>query len=155
MVDIVDPKTRSRMMSGIRSKNTRPETLVRKRLHALGYRFRVHRRDLPGSPDIVFPRYNAAILVNGCFWHGHGCRLFKWPKTRPEFWREKILGNIQRDERKLSQLRDLGWRIGALWECEMRGASEDLLNTTIAKLADWLESDRTSLDLPHSCTQNV
>jgi DNA mismatch endonuclease (patch repair protein) len=150
MVDIVDSKTRSKMMSGIKGKNTGPEMIIRKRLHALGYRFRTHRRDLPGSPDIVLPMYKAVILVNGCYWHGHDCRLFKWPKTRPEFWRRKILGNVYRDERNLAQLEKLGWRICVVWECETKGMGEERLDNVVSSLVDWLSSDNNTLHLPHS-----
>jgi DNA mismatch endonuclease (patch repair protein) len=153
MVDIVDSKTRSKMMSGIKGKNTRPEMIIRKRLHALGYRFRIHRRDLPGSPDVVLPMYKAVILVNGCYWHGHNCRLFKWPRTRCAFWRQKILGNIDRDERNLVQLDKLGWRICVVWECEVRGVAEKRLDSVISSVVVWLSSDKKMLHLPHSCRQ--
>jgi DNA mismatch endonuclease (patch repair protein) len=153
MVDIVDSKTRSKMMSGIKGKNTRPEIIIRKRLHALGYRFRIHRRDLPGSPDVVLPKYKAVILINGCYWHGHNCRLFKWSKTRSEFWRQKIIGNIQRDERNLVQLRKLGWRICVVWECETKGVGEERLDNVVSSLVAWLSSDNNTLHLPHSWRQ--
>src|SRR5690606_16975078 len=100
--DIVSPKTRSRMMSGIRGKNTRPELILRSALHRKGFRFRLHRKDLPGRPDMIFPQYRAVLFVHGCFWHGHNCHLFKWPSTREEFWREKIAGNIKRDKRQIT-----------------------------------------------------
>ena len=93
MADVVDRKTRSRMMSGIRGKNTRPELLIRKGLHARGFRFRLHDKRLPGKPDLVLPKYSAVIFVHGCFWHGHDCHLFKWPQSRREFWRKKITRN--------------------------------------------------------------
>lgn len=91
MTDVVDKATRSRMMAGIKGKDTKPEMLIRSELHRRGFRFRKNVKDLPGKPDIVLPKYRAVIMVNGCFWHGHGCRLFKWPSTRPEFWREKSI----------------------------------------------------------------
>ena len=97
MVDVVDTATRSRMMAGIKGKNTKPEKLVRSLLHRQGFRFRLNVRDLPGKPDIVLPRYRAVIFVNVCFWHGHDCSRFKWPKTRTEFWRKKIEGNRTND----------------------------------------------------------
>jgi DNA mismatch endonuclease, patch repair protein len=97
MADIVPKAKRSEMMAGIRGKNTRPEMLVRRALHAHGYRFRLHRKDLPGKPDIVLPKYRAVIFVHGCFWHGHDCHLFKWPKTREDFWIQKIKNNQERD----------------------------------------------------------
>lgn len=93
MADVVDRKTRSRMMAGISTKNTKPELVVRRLLHRMGFRFRLHHKDLPGKPDLVLPSYDVAVLVNGCFWHGHECHLFKWPKTNTQFWKKKINGN--------------------------------------------------------------
>lgn len=153
MADIVDRQTRSRMMSGIRGKNTLPEGIIRKRLHARGFRFRLHRRDLPGAPDIVLPKYSAVILVNGCFWHGHDCRLFRWPKTRPEFWRKKLRGNIRRDERNIDRLRELGWRVCVVWECEIKGVGEESLWSTIDDLTDWIKGCVETKSIPHSRTQ--
>ena len=155
MVDVVDPETRSKMMSGIRGKNTKPEILIRRALHAGGFRFRLHRKDLPGSPDIVLPKYRAVILINGCFWHGHQCRLFKWPKTRPEFWRNKIEGNIRRDQQKLSELKRLGWRVCLLWECEIKGANEERLDRVIESISKWLKGEESSLFIPDSRTQAI
>jgi DNA mismatch endonuclease, patch repair protein len=105
-------------MAAIRSKNTTPEMTVRRFLHAAGLRYRLHRSDLPGRPDIVLPRYQAAVLVHGCFWHHHGCKNSVWPRTRSAFWRAKITGNIQRDRRNVRALRKLGWRVFLVWECE-------------------------------------
>jgi DNA mismatch endonuclease, patch repair protein len=140
MVDVVDRATRSRMMSGIRGRNTRPELLVRRQLHALGFRFRLHVRDLPGKPDIVLPRYHAVIFVHGCFWHGHDCRLFKWPGTRPEFWRAKIGRNRSNDEKACDALIAAGWRVGVVWECALRGADRNVEGVAQG-LADWLRGD--------------
>jgi len=98
VTDIVDSSTRSRMMSKIKGKDTKPERLVRSVLHAAGYRFRLHRKNLPGKPDIILPKHRAAVFVNGCFWHGHECPLFRWPKSRESFWREKIMANVSRDQ---------------------------------------------------------
>lgn len=121
MVDIVDVETRSRMMSGIRGKNTKPELIVRKYLHACGYRFRLHRKDLPGKPDLVLPKYNLAIFVHGCFWHRHsGCFYATSPSTRSEFWEKKLGGNVLRDELHVMQLRAIGWRVLIIWECGLR-----------------------------------
>lgn len=119
LADIVDSKTRSRMMAGIRGKDTKPEMIVRRALHKAGYRFRLHRKDLPGKPDIVLPRYRTAIFVHGCFWHGHDCKHFKWPKTRPDFWREKIEKNVERDRRAIAELERLGWNVKVIWECQV------------------------------------
>ncbi|MCL4674143.1 MAG: DNA mismatch endonuclease Vsr [Sphingomonadaceae bacterium] len=124
MADIVDPAKRSVMMAGIGAKDTQPELVVRRALHGLGYRFRLHRKDLPGRPDIVLPRWNTAILVHGCFWHGHeNCPLFRLPKSRTEFWAEKIGSNRLRDEKVRRNLVDLGWRVLEVWECATKGRS--------------------------------
>lgn len=140
MVDVVDAATRSRMMSGIRSGNTQPEILIRSLLHQQGFRFRVHVRDLPGKPDIVFPRFHAVIFVHGCFWHGHDCRLFKWPSTRPDFWREKIGKNQANDHNARDRLLGDGWRVGVVWECALRGAGKNV-DGVANGLARWLRSD--------------
>ena len=124
MADIVDKETRSRMMSGIRGKDTKPEVMIRKLLHSRGFRFRLHRKDLPGRPDIVLPRYRVAIFVQGCFWHGHeNCHLFRLPSSRTEFWNEKIGGNKSRDEKNIGLLHDAGWRTLQIWECALKGKS--------------------------------
>lgn len=118
MTDIVSSEKRSSMMSGIRGKDTKPEIIVRRLLHRLGYRFRLHRKDLPGRPDIVLPKWRTVIFVNGCYWHGHkNCHLFRPPKTRTEFWTNKIKGNQARDRRNHAALRDAGWKIVVIWEC--------------------------------------
>lgn len=124
MADVVSPEKRSEMMSGIRSRNTKPEILVRKWLHAHGYRFRLHRKDLPGTPDIVLPGRRLAIFVHGCFWHQHeGCHLVKLPSTRREWWQEKLGRNMLRDGRVKEELEALGWRVLVIWECETRNGS--------------------------------
>lgn len=108
-------------MSRISGKDTKPEILVRKYLFSKGFRYRKNDRKLPGSPDIVLSRYRTVIFINGCFWHGHkGCHYFVWPKSNVEFWRKKITTNIDRDLRKVAQLRDLGWNVLVIWECELR-----------------------------------
>lgn len=134
MADIVDQATRSRMMSGIRGKNTKPERIVRSHLHRSGLRFRLHKK-LPGRPDLVFPKYGAAVFVNGCFWHGHDCGAFRIPKTRSDFWEAKIMGNRARDARVNLELRRLGWRTFTVWECELRNQSDPNLSKTLNRLA--------------------
>lgn len=115
------PLTRSEMMARVRSKDTKPEKLVRSLLHALGYRFRLHRRDLPGSPDIVLPARKVAIFVHGCFWHGHSCkRAGRLPKTNADFWAKKLADNLARDARNRSALENLGWKVLVVWECELK-----------------------------------
>lgn len=115
---------RSQVMSHIRGKNTKPEILVRKELHARGFRFRLHNKKLPGSPDVVLPKYGVVIMVNGCFWHGHkGCRYATKPKSNVEFWEAKIARNRHRDEVTEAHLHALGWHVITIWECELRGAA--------------------------------
>lgn len=137
MADIVDSATRSRMMAGIRGTNTKPEVMLRSLLHRAGFRFRLHAADLPGKPDIVFPRYKAVVLVHGCFWHGHDCPLFKWPGTRPEFWRTKIGRNQENDRRVFSRLVEAGWRVAVVWECALRGRDRNV-EEVVRQLAGWL-----------------
>jgi DNA mismatch endonuclease (patch repair protein) len=119
MTDVLTPEQRSRNMAAIRSRDTKPELQVRSALHALGYRFRLHRKDLPGTPDIVLPRLRTAIFVHGCFWHCHDCTEgSKKPATRPEFWATKRAGTVERDARKARALEDQGWSVLTVWGCE-------------------------------------
>lgn len=138
MADIVTPEKRSEMMSGIRGKDTKPELVIRSGLHRMGYRFRLHAKDLPGKPDLVFPKYKAVIFVHGCFWHGHDCELFVWPKTRSEFWRKKIMGNRERDVRNREALIDAGWRVFEVWECTLKGRLRLPRENVIDNVARWL-----------------
>lgn len=120
---LVTPPTaaRSALMQKVRQRHTKPELIVRRTVHALGYRFRLHRKDLPGSPDLALPKHKIAIFVHGCFWHRHpGCRLASTPKSNSEFWNDKFRRNVERDSRKETELRDLGWRVMVVWECETR-----------------------------------
>ena len=115
---------RSRNMSAIKSKNTKPEIKVRKILHSMGYRFRLHRKDLPGSPDIVLPKYKTIIFVHGCFWHRHeNCKYASTPKTRPAFWESKFNENIKRDRTNQNNLIKLGWKVLVIWECELKNTN--------------------------------
>jgi DNA mismatch endonuclease (patch repair protein) len=138
MVDVLSPQQRSFNMSRIRGRDTKPELLLRRALHGRGFRFRLHRRDLPGRPDLVFPSRRAAMFVHGCFWHGHGCHLSKMPTTRAEFWQRKINGTMARDRVAMDELNAAGWRVLVIWECGMRGPSrldnEVLLETASAFL---------------------
>ena len=125
------PEQRSRCMAAIKGKDTKPELIVRKYLFSRGLRFRVQVRKLPGTPDIVLPKYKTAIFVNGCFWHGHeGCKYFRLPKSNVEFWKEKIERNIERDKESMQALFDLGWKVVRVWECELRNKAnrEETLN---------------------------
>lgn len=119
-MDIVSPENRSRMMAGIKGKNTKPELVVRKLVHGMGFRYRLYRRDLPGSPDLVFPRLNKVIFVHGCFWHRHpGCRFAYTPKSNTQFWLNKLGGNTRRDGQAMLALDALGWQVLTVWECEI------------------------------------
>ncbi len=120
MTDVVDKATRSRMMSGICGKDTKPEIIIRKGLHKSGFRFRLHDKTLPGKPDLVLKKYNAVIFINGCFWHGHDCPAGKLPETNKKFWEEKIAGNVERDKRNKAELEKLGWKVITIWQCELK-----------------------------------
>lgn len=138
MVDVVDQVTRSRMMAGIRGKGTKAEVGLRRALHALGFRFRTNVPNLPGKPDIVLPRWKAAILIHGCFWHRHaGCRYATTPATRPEFWEAKFRDNTQRDIRNLSELERAGWRVAVVWEC---GIKKKGISAIAEEVARWIKS---------------
>lgn len=128
-------------MAAIRGRDTRPEILIRKGLHARGFRFRLHAKDLAGRPDLVLPKHRAVLFVHGCFWHGHTCPLFRWPKTRGEFWRDKIGRNRERDAAALAALQGQGWRIAVIWECALKGRGRLPLPQVIDSLAAWLFSD--------------
>ncbi len=146
MADIVSPSVRSRMMSGIKSKNTSPEMIIRRQLHGMGFRYRLHGKKLPGKPDIIFPKYHAVIFVHGCFWHGHDCSLFKWPSSNTEFWKNKINSNRERDVSNKQKLQADSWRVAIVWECAIRksGACDKGL---AQNLADWLVSNSNYLEI--------
>lgn len=141
MSDVHDSDARSRNMRAIRSKNTKPELIVRSLLHAAGFRFRLHRKDLPGNPDLVLPKHKAVILVHGCFWHGHGCHLFKVPQTRRDFWLNKIGANCSRDARDINALLGSGWRVMIIWECGLKGKHKLTADELSEGLCSWLYSD--------------
>lgn len=123
MTDRLAPEHRRRLMQQVKGRDTGPEKAVRSMLHHLGYRFRLHRKDLPGTPDIVLPRRRVALFVHGCFWHGHGCRIGKLPKSRLDYWQPKIEGNRDRDRRKEAELTDAGWTVAVVWQCELSDKS--------------------------------
>lgn len=132
MSEKISQETRSRMMAGIRGRDTKPELLVRRHLHSAGLRFRLFRKDLPGRPDVVLPRWNAVVFVHGCFWHGHkGCALFRVPKTRTEFWTDKIARNAQRDEAVIQRLLGEKWRVAIVWECALRADAPGALRSLV------------------------
>ena len=146
MVDHLDPVARSRNMSRIRSINTKAELIVRQAAHALGYRFRLYRKELPGRPDLVFPSRRVVLFVNGCFWHRHArCRRAATPKSRTDFWRNKFRRTVERDQRVAEALTALGWRVSVIWECQTlrRNEVERLLRTNVGRYpAQWRKAKR-------------
>jgi len=146
VIDIVDQQTRSRMMSGIRGKNTKPELVLRRALHARGFRYRLHSGKVHGRPDMVLPKYRAAVFVHGCFWHRHeGCRYTTNPSTRPKFWQAKFKANVARDRTIRKTLLADGWRVATVWECALR--KSDHIELAVEKLAAWLLDDAMKLEL--------
>lgn len=147
MTDVVSPSTRSRMMANIGSKNTSPEKCIRSLLHQEGFRFKLHVNKLPGKPDIVLPKYNSVIFVNGCFWHRHNCHLFRLPKTRSIFWEEKLNKNSESDRHNIDLLLEAGWRVGIVWECSMKGKLKLPEKVLIEMISSWLHSEVTFLQV--------
>lgn len=141
MTDQLTPLQRHNCMSHIRAKNTRPEMAVRRFLHAHGYRYRIHVKELPGCPDVVLPKYHTVIFVNGCFWHGHrNCRFATKPKSNADFWQSKIRNNIRRDELSVQALEAMGWRVISVWECELKNES------TLPSMADQVQDNGRSYE---------
>ena len=120
-MDTVSSSVRSKIMASVKQKSTKPEVILRKSLHKLGLRYVLNDKRLPGSPDLVFPKYGAVVFINGCFWHRHGCKFSTMPKTRKLFWEEKFKDNIKRDKRNIKKLRKLNWRVKVVWECQLKG----------------------------------
>lgn len=143
MADVHDKKTRSYNMSRIKGKNTKPEIIVRKHLFSKGFRYRLHVKDMPGKPDLVLPKYKTVIFVHGCFWHGHeGCRYFVIPKTRTEWWLNKINGNRERDKENTARLRDNGWQVLTIFECQLKkGKAEQTILEIITALKNKLKKE--------------
>ena len=133
MADVVDKATRSRMMAGIRGKDTKPELVIRSALHRRGLRFKLHDTSLPGRPDLVFPKFRAVIFVQGCFWHLHACEYFKWPASNKLFWRSKLIANAKRDTRTMEVLIGQGWRVCLVWECALRKGDTFKISERISK----------------------
>lgn len=147
MTDALSLEQRSQLMAKVHGKDTAIEKKVRAYLHGKGYRFRKHVARLPGSPDIVLPKYKAVIFVHGCFWHGHsGCRKSRLPTTRHDFWEEKRRANLERDAKKISELTGSGWRVAVIWQCALEKPST--LSNTMKRLEDWLTSEETSYEIP-------
>lgn len=155
MTDVVDRKKRSKMMSGINGKNTKPEILVRSGLHRLGFRFRIHYRKLPGKPDIALPKHNALILIHGCFWHGHDCHLFRWPRTNTEFWQDKIQSNRARDTKQRQHYRQNGWRTLVIWECALKGKHKRAFSSLLEEVRGWVEDQKKDRDFSGVHSENT
>jgi DNA mismatch endonuclease (patch repair protein) len=147
MADIVSPAKRSEMMAGIKGKNTKLEIAIRQALHAVGFRYRLHAKKLPGKPDLVFPKYRAVIFIHGCFWHGHDCPLFKMPSTRADFWSTKIDRNRENDEISTGKLLDAEWRVGIVWECAIRGRKKHNFTDVIEACSEWLLSNTNQFEI--------
>ncbi len=135
-------------MTRITGRNTKPEVVLRKAVFSLGLRYRLHQKGLPGTPDLVFPKYHAVVFIHGCFWHGHRCELFVVPATNTEFWLQKIGGNRARDQHAVEALRALGWRVMTVWECALRGPQKLALDALAKKVARWLGGKRPLGELP-------
>jgi DNA mismatch endonuclease, patch repair protein len=151
MTDIVNREVRSRMMSSVRAKDTKLELEIRRRLFSMGFRYRLHGKDLPGTPDMVFPKYQSVAFVHGCFWHYHGCYLSSVPGTRRSWWKKKLEENAKRDARAVSELRNLGWRIMIIWECGFRKPKTnraEALDKIAVTAAGFLKSNRRLLEIP-------
>lgn len=146
VVDVVDKLTRSRMMAGIGGKNTKPELVLRRALHARGFRYRLHVKEVSGHPDLVLPKYRAVIFVHGCFWHRHtGCRYATEPATRAKFWQSKFQTNVERDARVRKELLEGGWRVAIVWECALRKRQQ--VAPVAESIAVWLPSHASVLEL--------
>jgi DNA mismatch endonuclease (patch repair protein) len=145
MPDKYSKETRSRMMSGIKNKNTKPEIMIRKELFGNGFRYRLYNKKLPGKPDLVLKKYMAVIFIHGCFWHRHNCRYFVWPKSNVEFWREKINSNKRNDQKVIKELQSMGYRICVFWECVTR--DNGLFPKAMKKLINWLPGKNKFLEL--------
>lgn len=134
-------------MAAVRARDTKPEMMVRKALHAAGLRYRLNVRDLPGKPDIVLPRHRAVVFVHGCFWHRHECDLFRWPESRTDFWREKLDGNAARDATAADALDRAGWRRAVIWECALKGRKKRDFQDTMQRLITWIRSDEQAITI--------
>lgn len=150
LVDVHDSNTRSKNMAAIKCRNTKPEVFLRKRLHALGFRYKLNNKTLPGKPDLVFPKFHAVVFINGCFWHAHGCYMFKIPSTRSEWWKHKLFRNRQRDHQQWNELQSNGWRVLVVWECAIRGRQRITESALIDQIAEWLRGETKHLELTSS-----
>lgn len=153
MADVFSAEKRREIMASISAKDTKPELMLRKSLHRQGYRYRLHSKHLPGKPDLVFAKFNAAVFVNGCFWHGHGCHLFRLPSSNREYWKNKIDTNRSRDEKVRSLLLSDKWRVLTVWECSMKGKGRLEIELLISKVEEWLKSDIECLEIQGNLTE--
>ena len=144
MVDVHSKATRSKNMSAIRAVHTKPEITVRRALHAMGFRFRLHSKNLLGKPDIILPKYKVVIFVNGCFWHKHECDVFRLPSTRKEWWDKKLTGNRLRDESVQDKLREIGWRVIVIWECALKGSTRLPPAELYSYLGRWIKNTKSN-----------
>ena len=149
-MDTVDRETRSRIMSSVGQKDTGPEILLRHSLHKAGLRYRLHDRTLPGSPDLVFPRFKAVVFVHGCYWHSHGCYKSTVPKSRRDFWEDKFRANRERDERNAMLLRKRGWRVLTVWECVLVGKHALSPDEVVARTRAWLSGANEQGEIPEN-----
>lgn len=138
MADKFDKKTRSRVMASVKNKNTKPEVNIRKSLFAQGLRYRLHDKKLPGHPDLVFPKYKAVIFIHGCFWHHHDCKNGKLPASNMDFWRKKLRGNAERDQRNIAALELAGWKVKVIWLCHLKNKGNFHSNDDIAEIVEWV-----------------
>jgi DNA mismatch endonuclease, patch repair protein len=146
-MDTVDRQTRSRIMASVGQKDTDAEMLLRRTLHKAGLRYRLHDRSLPGTPDMVFRRYNAVVFVHGCYWHAHGCYRSTAPKTRSTFWREKFAANRSRDDKNVGLLLERGWRVLTVWECALKGKTAPPSDALFLEIKGWLESHASNREI--------
>lgn len=144
--DVLTPEQRRLVMSRIRGKDTRPEMLMRRGLHRRGLRYKLHGKGMLGKPDMVFPKYHAVVFVHGCFWHGHGCSLFKWPKTRAAFWKGKIDRSVERDREATATLNANGWRVLVVWECALKGKQRRDLPDVLSDAEAFVRDSGKSFD---------
>lgn len=155
VADIVSPEIRSRIMRRIGPKDTKPELILRRALHAAGFRFRLHARDLPGKPDLVLPKHRAVIFVNGCFWHRHDCVHFRWPDTRADFWKRKLDRNAEVDRLAHARLHDSGWRVLVVWECSLRRPTARHASDLVEEVVRWLHSETMDGDIRGASTEST
>ena len=146
LADVLTTEQRRLNMSRVRGRDTKPEMVIRRGLHARGLRFRLHCKDLPGRPDLVFPKYRTVVFVHGCFWHAHDCPMFKWPQTRKESWRGKINKNLERDRLAISRLKDQGWRVLTGWACALKGPGRCSLDDVLQRCEDFVLDTAQEID---------